>query len=64
MTVVVLGGAGYIGSHTVDRLVEKGYDVAVIDNLITGRLILKRVFTKVIFATAPFWMKFLTKKLM
>ena len=36
MTVVVLGGAGYIGSHTVDRLVEKGYDVAVIDNLITG----------------------------
>ncbi|ERL63649.1 UDP-glucose 4-epimerase GalE [Schleiferilactobacillus shenzhenensis] len=36
MTVLVLGGAGYIGSHTVDRLVEKGYDVAVVDNLITG----------------------------
>lgn len=36
MTVLVLGGAGYIGSHTVDRLVEKGFDVAVVDNLVTG----------------------------
>lgn len=36
MTVLVLGGAGYIGSHTVDRLIDKGYDVAVVDNLITG----------------------------
>lgn len=36
MSILVLGGAGYIGSHTVDRLIEKGYDVAVIDNLITG----------------------------
>ncbi|MCF6515460.1 UDP-glucose 4-epimerase GalE [Lactobacillus sp. S2-2] len=36
MTVLVLGGAGYIGSHAVDRLIENGYDVTVIDNLITG----------------------------
>jgi UDP-glucose 4-epimerase len=36
MTVLVLGGAGYIGSHTVDRLVDAGYDVAVVDNLVTG----------------------------
>ncbi|MGX7200193.1 UDP-glucose 4-epimerase GalE [Enterococcus nangangensis] len=36
MTVLVLGGAGYIGSHAVDQLVEKGYDVAVVDNLVTG----------------------------
>lgn len=36
MTVLVLGGAGYIGSHAVDQLVEKGYDVAVVDNLATG----------------------------
>src|SRR5699024_8251322 len=36
MTVLVLGGAGYIGSHAVDKLVERGYDVAVIDNLLTG----------------------------
>ncbi|MHC5372418.1 UDP-glucose 4-epimerase GalE [Enterococcus sp. LJL120] len=36
MTVLVLGGAGYIGSHAVDQLIEKGYDVAVVDNLLTG----------------------------
>ncbi|MFC6207016.1 MULTISPECIES: UDP-glucose 4-epimerase GalE [Levilactobacillus] len=36
MTVLVLGGAGYIGSHAVDRLISKGYDVAVVDNLVTG----------------------------
>ncbi len=36
MAVLVLGGAGYIGSHAVDRLVAKGYDVAVVDNCVTG----------------------------
>ncbi|GAB2026829.1 UDP-glucose 4-epimerase GalE [Lactovum odontotermitis] len=36
MTVLVLGGAGYIGSHAVEMLMDKGYDVAVIDNLVTG----------------------------
>ncbi len=36
MTVLVLGGAGYIGSHCVDQLVEKGYDVCVVDSLVTG----------------------------
>jgi len=36
MTVLVLGGAGYIGSHATSTLIEKGYDVAVVDNLITG----------------------------
>lgn len=36
MTILVLGGAGYIGSHAIDQLIEKGYDVAVVDNLLTG----------------------------
>ena len=36
MSILVLGGAGYIGSHTVDQLIERGYDVAVVDNLVTG----------------------------
>lgn len=36
MAVLVLGGAGYIGSHMVDRLVEAGRDVVVVDNLVTG----------------------------
>lgn len=36
MTVLVLGGAGYIGSHTVYELIDSGEDVVVVDNLITG----------------------------
>ena len=36
MTVLVLGGAGYVGSHAVDMLLKRGYDVAVADNLVTG----------------------------
>ncbi|EIW20247.1 MULTISPECIES: UDP-glucose 4-epimerase GalE [Pelosinus] len=36
MSVLVLGGAGYIGSHAVYQLIEKGYEVIVIDNLQTG----------------------------
>lgn len=36
MTVLVLGGAGYIGSHMVDRLVDQQTDVAVVDNLVKG----------------------------
>jgi UDP-glucose 4-epimerase len=34
---VVTGGAGFIGSHMVDLLVERGFEVVVIDNLVTGR---------------------------
>lgn len=38
MTVLILGGAGYIGSIATRTLIEKDYDVAVIDNLSTGFL--------------------------
>ena len=34
--ILVTGGAGYIGSHTVKKLGEAGYDVIVYDNLSTG----------------------------
>jgi UDP-glucose 4-epimerase len=36
--VLVTGGAGFIGSHLIDRLVDEGYDVRVIDNLYSGKL--------------------------
>jgi UDP-glucose 4-epimerase len=36
--VLVTGGAGFIGSHMVDRLVNDGYDIRVIDDLSAGRL--------------------------
>jgi len=36
MNIIVTGGAGFIGSHLVDRLIELGHDVLVIDNLSTG----------------------------
>lgn len=36
MAILVLGGAGYIGSHTVYELIDAGKEVVVADNLITG----------------------------
>lgn len=36
MAILVTGGAGYIGSHTVAELLERGEEVVVIDNLLTG----------------------------
>ncbi|MFI5303289.1 MAG: NAD-dependent epimerase/dehydratase family protein [Nitrospiria bacterium] len=37
MKILVTGGAGFIGSHIVDRLVLEGHEVVVVDNLSTGK---------------------------
>ncbi|XP_070051211.1 UDP-glucuronic acid decarboxylase 1-like isoform X1 [Nicotiana tomentosiformis] len=37
MRIVVTGGAGFVGSHLVDKLIKRGDDVIVIDNFFTGR---------------------------
>ena len=44
MTILVTGGAGYIGSHTCVELLNAGYEVVVVDNLVnSSREALKRV---------------------
>ena len=37
MRVVVLGGAGFVGSHLVDRLLRRGDEVVAVDNFLTGK---------------------------
>ncbi len=44
MTVLVIGGAGYIGSHAAHVLRRKGYDVIIYDNLSTGSAVLAEGF--------------------
>ena len=38
--ILLTGGAGYIGSHVTNLLIDRGYYVTIIDNLITGNKIL------------------------
>ena len=37
MKILVAGGAGYIGSHTVKELIHEGFEVIIFDNLSTGK---------------------------
>ncbi len=37
MKILVTGGAGFIGSHLVDRLIKEGHEVSIIDNLSSGK---------------------------
>lgn len=70
-SILVTGGAGYIGSHTVVELIERKYDVIVVDNLVNAsEESLNRIeklpafipsFTTPIFATAKQWKRFFPK---
>ena len=37
--IIITGGAGFIGSHLADALINQGHNVFIIDNLETGRII-------------------------
>ena len=37
MKILVTGGAGFICSHIVDRLIDEGHQVVIVDNLVTGK---------------------------
>lgn len=45
--ILVTGGLGYIGSHTVVALQEKGYDVVIVDNLVNSSLEILERITKI-----------------
>ncbi len=49
MKILVTGGAGFIGSHLTDRLVEEGHDITVIDSLLRGNKLSKSSFDKIEF---------------
>ena len=36
--ILLTGGAGYIGSHVAHKLIDAGFSVTIIDNLVTGNL--------------------------
>ena len=54
MRVLVTGGAGYIGSHTVLTLIEAGCEVSIIDNLSNGKLNTIKMLRKITGAKISF----------
>lgn len=53
--VLVTGGAGYIGTHTIIELIESGYDVVVVDNLVNSNQESLRRVEKITNTTIPFY---------
>lgn len=64
MSILVLGGAGYIGSHAVYQLIDRGEHVVVVDSLETGHqeaIPLKLLFIKGISEISIFYVASLQK---
>ena len=55
MNILVTGGAGFIGSHTCVELIESGYKVVVVDNLINSSKEAVRRVEKITGVTIPFY---------
>ena len=54
MSILVCGGAGYIGSHTCVELLEAGYDIVVADNLVNSSEEALRRVERITGKTVPF----------
>jgi len=38
LKILITGGAGFIGSHVADLLIENNFDISIVDNLSSGKL--------------------------
>lgn len=54
-TILVTGGAGYIGSHTVIELINSGYDVVIVDNLYNSKKEAVKRVEKIVGKSIPFY---------
>ncbi|MCQ8130287.1 UDP-glucose 4-epimerase GalE [Methylomonas rivi] len=54
-TILVTGGAGYIGSHTCVELIDNGFDVVIVDNLSNSKLESIRRIEKITGRSIPFY---------
>ena len=54
MSILVSGGTGYIGSHTCVELVQAGYDIIVVDNLVNSSEESLRRVEKIVGKAIPF----------
>ncbi|HEY1835208.1 MAG TPA: UDP-glucose 4-epimerase GalE [Candidatus Saccharimonadales bacterium] len=57
MRILVTGGAGYIGSHTIVELIANGYDVIIVDNLSNSSLEVLKRLKKITGKNTPFYEK-------
>ena len=55
MNILVTGGAGFIGSHTVVSLIENGHDVAIVDNLVNSSPIAVKRVESIVGKKIPFY---------